>query len=214
MGLWADAAVGLCMLALVASAPWLLARLKRYQHGHYHYAGDTTTLDATGRDFYRLWLRGSGVVLAALLAMALAGGAVVLVVRSLDIRGLGSAAFLVLTVAYAGLYLLLIAGMQAWVAARLQNLVWSRTSAPRVRFTSSLGVRPLALLSLKNLLLTVLTLGLYRPFAVVATTRLRLQAVGIQTLGPVDSWVAGTVGGAGDAAGDAAGDLLGVDLGL
>lgn len=214
IGLWADAGAGLCMLALVASAPWLFARLKRYQHGHYHYAGDTTTLAASGGDFYRLWLRASGLALLVLLALGMLMGGLVVGVPRLDSYSGEGGGFLLLALLLGGLYLMTMAGLQAWGVARLQNLVWSRTSAPRVRFASNLEVLPLARLGVKNLLLTVLTLGLYRPFAVVATTRMRLQAVSVETLGPVDSWVADTVGSAGDAAGDAAGDLLGVDLGL
>jgi len=111
-------------------------------------------------------------------------------------------------------YGLLFSLVQPFFTARLQNLVWGHTQSPRVRFTSGLKARALCWLTAKNLLLTVITLGLYRPFAAVHTARLRLEAVRVHAFGDVDQWLAGSAGTAGDASGDAAGDLLGVDIGL
>jgi uncharacterized membrane protein YjgN (DUF898 family) len=69
-------------------------------------------------------------------------------------------------------------------------------------------------LTLKNWLLIVATLGLYRPFAVIATTRLRLQAISIETVTEPDTWVAPGASLASDASGEVAGDLFGMDVGL
>ena len=212
-GLWVDALIGACVLLLLGAAPWLTARLKRYQHGSYHFAGDTTTLAATTGDFYRLWGRGMGVALVPLLLLI--GGTSVLIgsgsAPNSPQRVAESNAILAMVLVF---YALLFFGVAPWFGARLQNLVWGRTASPRLRFASRLRARDLAWLTLKNLLLTLLTLGMYRPFAVVATLRLRLAAVSLQSLGPPDGWVASLHALPGDAAGDAAGDLLGVDLGL
>ncbi len=214
---WAGAAIGVCGLLAMAMSPWLLARIKRYQHGHYQFAGDTTTLSARTRDFFSLWWRGGLLALVPLLLMVALGvvaGLAGLAAQGAG-RGTGGAAAGSLIVGLSLLfYLVVFVLVGPWFSARLQNLVWGATASPRLRIRSSLRVRDLAWLTLKNLLLTVLTLGLYRPFAVVATTRLRLAAIGLQALGPPDSWVAGLQAVEGDAAGDAAGDLLGVDLGL
>ena len=59
-----------------------------------------------------------------------------------------------------------------------------RTPAQKL-LVDELGDGPgsrLLLLSLKNLLLCVLTLGLYWPHAVVATTRLRLESITLSRL--------------------------------
>ena len=45
-------AVGLIALASLPLTPYLAARVKRYQHGHYRYAGETTRLDAPVGAFY------------------------------------------------------------------------------------------------------------------------------------------------------------------
>ena len=68
---------------------------------------------------------------------------------------------------------------------------------------------------MKNLLLVVATLGLYWPWAAVATARLRLGAVAVLSEEPLDGLV-GTLRRRteGDASGDAAADLAGFDFGL
>jgi uncharacterized membrane protein YjgN (DUF898 family) len=96
----------------------------------------------------------------------------------------------------------------------MQNLVWSRTAAPSLRFRSELGFRPLLGLTLKNWLLVVLTLGLYWPFAAVATARMRLEAVGLAIGVDPQTLVDQHPVREGEAAGDAAGDLFGLDIGL
>ncbi|GKS84188.1 hypothetical protein AVMA1855_08570 [Acidovorax sp. SUPP1855] len=69
-------------------------------------------------------------------------------------------------------------------------------------------------LRLKNILLTVVTLGFYRPFARVSEYRMKLESVTLHIKGGVDQ-VAGQLvrqqqGGVGDALADAAGlDLIG-----
>jgi uncharacterized membrane protein YjgN (DUF898 family) len=83
-----------------------------------------------------------------------------------------------------------------------------------VQFQSHLRVRSLFWLNIKNWLLTALTLGLYWPFATVATRRLRLQAVSISLSLDAEQLLVDSNSHAGDAAGDAAGDFFGFDIGL
>lgn len=211
---WASALLGLTMLGTVALLPWLVARLRRYQHSHYQFAGDTTTLTVGTGQFYLLCLFAGLLSMAPIFVLSLLMGALA-VLLSDGAKGAPSGA----TYIGIGLVMLINYGLffsmaMPYFTARLQNLVWGNTRSPRVRFTSRLQARALCGLTARNLLLTVLTLGLYRPFAAVHTARLRLESVRVHAFGDVDQWVAGTVGTAGDASGDAAGDLLGVDIGL
>ena len=64
------------------------------------------------------------------------------------------------------------------------------------------------------MLLVLATLGLYRPFAVIATTRLRLQALSIESSTEPDTWIAPSTPASTDASGDVAGDFFGMDVGL
>ncbi|HEX5783204.1 MAG TPA: DUF898 family protein, partial [Burkholderiaceae bacterium] len=79
---------------------------------------------------------------------------------------------------------------------------------------SRLRVADVMKLTLKNTLLLGLTLGLYWPFAYIAMTRLRLQAVRVHTRYPLDMLQAEVLVSTQETAGDAAGELLGADLGL
>jgi uncharacterized membrane protein YjgN (DUF898 family) len=70
--------------------------------------------------------------------------------------------------------------------------------------------------SLKNIGLTLITFGLYWPFAAVALARTQLESIvvhGRQDLTHIIRELRAT-GTMNDAAGDAAADLMGLDLGL
>jgi uncharacterized membrane protein YjgN (DUF898 family) len=101
-----------------------------------------------------------------------------------------------------------------YFTSRMQNLLWSRTKATQLRFESALRYWPLVGLTLKNWLLVLITLGLYWPFAAIATARLKLEAVSVYTRLAPDELVSRERARSGDAAGDAAGDLIDIDMGL
>ena len=101
-----------------------------------------------------------------------------------------------------------------YAVARMQNLCWNGTRSARLRFKSRLSYRSLLGLTLKNWALMLLTLGLYYPFATVATARLRLQAVQVRMACPPETLLGRAARADESAAGDAAGDLLGLDIGL
>ena len=203
--------LGLSMLAVVVLMPLSLAWIKRYQHGHYVYAGQRSRLDAgTGEFyFYALKLLGVGlligIVTAIVIGVAMAGAAFIgnkALVGWFGIVGVigGYACYFVVLMPFA--------------QSRLQNLVWGGTRSEALQCHSALRLAPLGWLTLKNLLLTVLTLGLYWPFAAVATARLKLQAVALDAEGDIGHWSAGAHSTTQDATGDAAGDFFGIDLGL
>lgn len=73
--------------------------------------------------------------------------------------------------------LMVCAAVMPYVQARLQNLVWSKTGNRYLRFRSKLPVAAYVAMQCRHALLLVLTLGLYWPWAVVATRRMRTQAI-------------------------------------
>jgi uncharacterized membrane protein YjgN (DUF898 family) len=83
-----------------------------------------------------------------------------------------------------------------------------------MRFVSSLEFKSLLLLTVKNWLLMVVTLGLYYPFAAVAIARLRVEAVAVKTRIDPDTLFSNLESSQGDVAGDAAGDMFGLDIGI
>ncbi|TXT39960.1 MAG: hypothetical protein FD135_1776, partial [Comamonadaceae bacterium] len=125
----------------------------------------------------------------------------------------GVSLFIAMLLPFLGMLLLLVC-IKPFAVSRLQNLVWGNTGTPQLRFISELRFRPLLWLTVKNWLLIVLTLGLYWPFALVAMTRLRLEAVSIKTRIDPELLVADAQTAQIEAAGDAAGDFFGLDVGL
>lgn len=200
------------LVGLYLLFPWALALIKRYQHGGYVYADQQTRLSAPVWAFYKMSLKGLGVMVLGLLLVVVFGIACALLARGTSINELPKP---LLVAGVLLIYLIYFALTAPYFTARLQDLVWRGTHSASIRFDSRLRFRSLAGLTLKNWLLTALTLSLYRPFAVVATTRLRLAAVSIEVDGDLDSWMAAHAGTSPqDATGDAAGDFFGIDMGL
>ncbi|KQV88136.1 MULTISPECIES: YjgN family protein [unclassified Roseateles] len=202
------------LLGMMVLMPWSLTLFKRYQHNGYRIAGQHARLKLSVAKVYLLGLKtigvsllpmiGSGVLIA--LFVALGSTMQQSMGRVVSMAALGFGVLLA--------YLLYFAVVMPYSAARMQNLAWSGTRSEALRFRSTLSFSSLFGLTLKNWLLTGLTLGLYRPFAAIATARLRLEAVSIGCDEDPADWVAAAHAGHADATGDIAGDFFGIDMGL
>jgi uncharacterized membrane protein YjgN (DUF898 family) len=210
--------VALAGLLTLALAPLLIWLLKKYQHGHYALGQVQTEMRAGAGSFYLLGLKTFGVamlggVVAFVLAIVFAGGGSLVMLLGGHSAGRTGAVLLIvlmMILSYAAVILL----AQPFFLSRFQNLVWGRTESHHIRFESTLRFRPLLWLTAKNWFLTAITLGFYWPFAKIAMTRLRLEAVSVHTLLSPDDLVTAVRVRADDASGDAAGDLFGIDIGL
>ncbi|MDB5964699.1 MAG: hypothetical protein JWQ72_1199, partial [Polaromonas sp.] len=213
---WFLPVFGVLMLGTLAMLPWLYWKLKKFQHDHYGFASLTTTFTATPWVFYRLFFRFLGVFLLAGLACGVVVALAVLAMKSGTPAGRGAKTLTVLALALTPLItmLALLVFAKPYLVARLQNLVWNHTVNDAIRFSSELRVGRLLVLTIKNWLLIVLTLGFYWPFAAVATARMRLQAVSAWSHDSVDTLVSEAEAGRAGAAGDAGADLFGLDIGL
>ncbi len=198
-------------LLLLALAPYLHYRAKRYQHANTAYGGEQSTFDGRPGAFYRLYLEavamGLGAVLVAVVLVAFAGMAGV----ALGGRGAGGvmAGVVVLVLFYAAL----IAAMQT-VVARVQNYVWQRTTIGPVRFDSQVKPGRLAGVVLGNLVLIVLTLGLFIPFAAIRLLKVKLESVSVISAGDLDRIAQAGAGPEIGAVGEGAVDLLDIDFAL
>ena len=205
--LYAAVAPGVVMLALLPLFFWLL---KRLQHSNYALGPERTGFTARVGSFYGLAFTAGFVGIVAMFGIGILAAIVVSALRSL---GIGGIAWLSVVAMVLG-YLVVFSLVGGYWTARLQNLTWGHTASARLRFKSSLPAHALARLWFKNLLLVLLTLGLYFPFAQVATARLRLEAMTVVSDVDPDEFAASAAQADEAAAGDAAGDLLGFDIGL
>ena len=99
-----------------------------------------------------------------------------------------------------------------YVLVRMNNRAWSATSFPGVRITCAMRFRSYLRLQVVNVLLTLLTLGLFRPFAAVRTWRYRVAHVTVDAPDGFEQAVLSARRPAVAAAGDGIADFLGVDL--
>jgi uncharacterized membrane protein YjgN (DUF898 family) len=117
--------------------------------------------------------------------------------------------FMLLAIGSVFLLFLASAPARAYREARLFRLVWSNVGVSRIaRFKCRLQTNRYILLRLKNMFLTLLTLGFYRPFAMVSEYRMKAESVTLHVKGGIDQLAGQLVdqqGGLGDAVADAVG---------
>jgi uncharacterized membrane protein YjgN (DUF898 family) len=200
----------------LALIPLFFWNVRKYQHSHYTFSSERTQFLAGPWSFYKLFLKIGLVWLVVCFVLSILiviGVAVAFGV----LRNMAERSTFLSAVVWVGLMAPVAAVFAFGVAvsqSMMQNLVWLRTESSHLKFHSDLGAFKLAGLMVKNLALLVLSLGLYWPFAVVASQRMRLQAVGVTFLVPPDDFVASERVNPGDTAGEAAGDVLGIDIGV
>ena len=200
-------------VACLVVYPLFQANWRHYAIDNSHYGSLGLSTELRARDFLAIYLAiialwfllalPAVVLVAAVDRIAELGSA-----RGFDTRWVGQAA----TVIAAALAYCMASSLWPYLSARLQNLTWSETRLDGHQITSRLDALRFARLQLKNLLLTVVTLGLYRPFAAVATARMRVAAVSIQFDEDFRVVLAGVQSQGQTAMGAETLDIMGVDI--
>ncbi len=102
--------------------------------------------------------------------------------------------------------------LAAWEALVFRT-VWSNAGlANMARSKCNLQTRAFVWLRTKNVFLTLLTLGLYRPFAAVSEYRMKIESVRVYTRGDINALANMLSRSEANGLGDAAADLAGFDL--
>jgi uncharacterized membrane protein YjgN (DUF898 family) len=203
---------GLIGASLVPYLAWPLmhGRAKAYQQRHILVGNHQSTYELPARRFYKPYLASVALSMLAICAGIACAAAIVFALRGVE--GAPEAASftpLLLTAIY--IYILyLMAG--PFMQVRINNLAWTNTSFPGVRVRSTMSARAFVRLQAGNALLTVVTLGLYRPFAVVKVHRYRLAHTEFEFEAGFEQAAAQLAQGRRNAAGDGVADTLGIDL--
>ncbi len=209
--------IGTLLVISVASLlllPWMHHRLKWFQHARATYGNSSFAFEPATSAFYKTYFKAMGLVVAGALAAMLA---TVLVTLPFFFLSGGSSTdrpdwlgFLL-----GGAYILIMyLFVWPYIAARLQKVVWDHTRLEDIRFRTEIAAWPLAKLVLRNIGLTLVTAGLYWPFAAVALARYRVECMRVESDVPLSATVAGLSARPVTAAGDAAAETFGLDLGL
>lgn len=170
------------------------------------------------RDFVWIWLAALGVLLVGVVVIAivpavLMGAWVAMLFKTKLQLGLWAIiSYFVFGILLIFCLFLASAPARAYRQARMFQLVWNNVGVSRIaRFTCRLRTRPYVLLRLKNMFLALVTLGFYRPFAMISEYRMKLESVTLHVKGGLDQLV-GQLVRQQDGLGDALADAVGLDL--
>lgn len=199
------------LVLLLASAsglafPWMHHRLKAFQHANAHFGGLHAQFTSVVGSFYSAYFIG-GVVL-----FIVAFGLAILIMTAASLGGHAGRdlGFLI------GLATGALAYAVVWpvMATRLQRAVWEHTTFGPIRFWTYIRTGELLRLILSCMALTLLTCGLYWPYAAVRMARYRVQCLELRSTLPLQTLAAELQPTARRASGDGAADLFGLDVGL
>ena len=200
------------LFTLYLLAPFTHQRIKSYQHGNSRFGQSPFTFDADVGGFYKIYF-------FALMQFFLIIGLVVLVAYSVLQGSMASMAtlskeaivgFVVIA------YLLLITAtllIVPYFISRIQNLAWNHTALGGNRFSSTLSARGVAWIMFSNLILIVVSLGLFKPFADVRMARYRIEHMALLPVGNMEDFIASAQQQIG-ATGTETAEVFDVDIGF
>lgn len=194
--------------------PHWLWKLKKFEFEETSFGRTRFSFGAESNDFFAAYIMGWLLSLP----LAIAGGvATAAFMPSFEKTADGAPpnmqALIVIYAIFAVGVLLYQALIHPYVAARIQQRVWSKLGLGAHGFVCELSPGPVVSLSLKNLALTLLTFGFYAPYAAVAMTKLRAESVCLLPGAPLDDFMAAD-GENVSAFADAVGDYADYDFGL
>jgi uncharacterized membrane protein YjgN (DUF898 family) len=204
---------GALIVGAVSTLLWpaMHAALKTLQHRHARLGALHFDFRRSIGAFYGLYARMFGFSLLIFLLLVLVSSAVFALLAAADITPPRRASqWRVLGVFITGLLIYIMCW--PYFAARMQQLVWARTTAGGLRFSSSIRAIRLWKLVLGRMLLVIITLGFYWPFAAVAIAKYRVESLSVEVEGQWPLIEAPSSADA-NAVGDATLDFFDLDLG-
>jgi uncharacterized membrane protein YjgN (DUF898 family) len=208
---WLTTLLGLATFIYLVLLPYLHYRFKRYQHANTLLGSAAARFTATAGNFYAVYgivfavTVGIGVIFGLVFAIAGAG----IFSSGADASTFGIGLLLLLIAIYAAYFLLFAA-----FVVLIQNRVWNYTTVGEVSFRSNARVLPMARIYLVNIVLLIVTLGLFTPFAVIRSHKYRLESVTAVTVTGMDQFLGSASIDQVAATGEGAADLFDFDIGL
>jgi uncharacterized membrane protein YjgN (DUF898 family) len=197
-------------LSVFFGFPLAHARLKQMQHDHARFGRHRFTFHAHPKQFYKVY----AIAFLMLLIASLLGGFVAAALGGAVGGRRGMPMYVTTLIGAVAVLLTMWVLVWPYFAARMQQVVWSNTRLGRIRFRGEMRGAKFWTLVGKQTLLTLLTLGLYWPFASVAIARYRVESLAALSPQPFGEqpFQAGTRTDS-SALGDASADFFGLDIG-
>lgn len=197
-------------MALTAlGLPWAHSRLKQLQHRHARYGAQRFSYVPRHSAFYGVYFVAAGMLVLVMLA----GGFSLWLIKQWGSQDEVQARIMFIL---AGTWMLFLAWLFAWpvFAAKVQQIVWRRSDLGDVAFDCDIQPARFWWLTLRQILLVLLTTGLYWPFAAVALARYRIESITLHSPAPLDSLVFQAAPANADGTlGEGSADGFGLDLG-
>jgi len=206
----------LTVLSLFLAGPFWHHRMKRFQFANAAYGQTPFEFHTEAGEFYITYVAAGAAAVAfgILLIIGLVGITTVSLLSGTGEPSHGPPQV------PAGFFLLMFAGyvtaavvVQSITAARLHNAVWSRTRLQGHGFICEVSWWRLFGIQWTNLVATILTLGLFRPFAQVRLSRYLASAFALVTAGSLDTLIAADAAAV-SAIGEEAAGFFDLDIGF
>ena len=199
------------LLTLYLAAPLWVWKRVNYLLGNTSYANEPFRFTTPRGRFFAFGYAAAGLLLGGVLLAGIVAGMVGANVFSATdpAAALRSGGFWVAAIGFLLVFLL----VGAYYQRSLLNASFGGLEIGPHRLRSTLQTAPLAGLYLKNLVLLVVTLGVYYPWAKVALLRYQIENLSLEAEGSLDAFAASAVDGT-DALAEEVGDFFDVDFGL
>jgi uncharacterized membrane protein YjgN (DUF898 family) len=183
----------LTMITLYVLAPFMHQRVKAYQHNNSWLGQTQCSFHARVGEFYQaylLWL--AGLALFGTLVGLSGIGSTFVAISHAKTHGAPPNPFLIfkmLGIIYGALIVAAVL-IGPIFHALITNLIWRNTRIGRHRIECNISPLGLVWIGVSNLFLTVITLGLFMPWAMVRLTKFQLQAVTLVPASDLQEFVA------------------------
>ena len=196
--------------------PLMHGAMRRYQHRHLVYGDQQASFPLSFARLALPYLQGFLISIAIMLILGIVLGILGAAIGVAGAVGggkkdLNMGMTIVIVVGIVLFYLSLLM-IGPFVMVRLNNRAWSATSFPGVHIDCRMKVWGYFKLQFVNVLLILLTLGLFRPFAAVRTWRYRVEHLRIEAPAGFEQATRAAQRRPAAAAGDGVADFIGVDL--
>jgi uncharacterized membrane protein YjgN (DUF898 family) len=172
--------------------PYTHHQIKSYQHNNSRYGQTDFSFSATAGQFYKVYIVASLLGLGALIIfLVLAGGAIMQMFMGSTGAPKGPFANIIGIVIMVLFFAIYQALVGPYIQSRLQNIVWNGTQLGPHGFVSNVSARKMFFITITNFILIIVTLGLFKPFAVIRLLRYRLENMGFIPHGSLEEFLAG-----------------------
>lgn len=197
-------------LTLFTTYPLARRARDRYVVNHHTFGGKYFHAEIPGAAMYRIYF----AAMAFFLGFVAIAATIYVMVRSAPLDWHNPASMAPFVLVFGGLYLFCVLFMVTFIGTRVFNLVMGSTVlADRLRFESTLSPFHMTWLVFSNLAMTVVTLGLFYPWAKVRVANYRAEHFAITGPAEMDSFMSELASGQG-AIGEEIASFFDVDIGL